>query len=96
MPDSFVAAAVLSRDTSREAEELQVRVWRSLSTHELAQLISGASQALRTLAFAGLRARYPGIPDAELVPRFAMLTLGPRLARRVYPDLDQSLDRPES
>jgi len=88
--------AVLARDTSREAEEFQIRRWRSLSTTEIAQLVTRASQAARTLAFAGLRARYPDAPDHELVLLFALLTLGPTLARQVYPDLDRRLGRPAS
>lgn len=78
---------MLSRDTTAEAEALQVRVWRSLSTVQIAELIAGASRAARTLAIAGLRARHPGASDRELVERFALLTLGPTLARQVYADL---------
>ncbi|MBI2836023.1 MAG: hypothetical protein HYX76_16525 [Acidobacteria bacterium] len=88
--------AVLSRDTSREAEAFQVRRWRSLSTTEIARLVTGASQAARTLTLAGLRARYSDAPDHELVPLFALLTLGPTLAREAYPDLDRRLGRPAS
>jgi hypothetical protein len=50
-------------------------------------LIAGASSAARALAMAGLRDREPDLPDRALVPRFACLTLGPAVARRVYPDL---------
>ena len=80
--------AILSGDTSFEAEAEQVRIWRSLSSVEIAGLVSGACRAARTMAVAGLRARHPHLTDEELVPRFALLTLGRDLARRVYPELD--------
>jgi hypothetical protein len=91
--DSENRAAILSRDTSREAEELQVQVWRSLSTIAVARLIAGASRGARALALAGVRDRYPATPDELLVPRLAMITLGPQLARRVYPTIESVIDR---
>ncbi len=79
----------LSRDTDRVAEERQVAAWRSLSTVEIARLVAGASRAVRTLALAGLRARYPSASPHELTVRLAAITLGPALARRAYPDVDR-------
>jgi hypothetical protein len=81
-------AARLSRDTDRKAEERQIVAWRSLSTVEIAGLVAGASRAARTLALAGLRARYPLASDRELTVRLAAITLGPTVARRAYPELD--------
>ena len=81
--------AVLSRDTSRAAERVQVDVWRHMSTVELAQLVTGACRAARAVAYAGLRSRYPGASDHELLVRYAALTLGVPLARRAYPELDR-------
>ena len=37
------------------------------------------------MALAGLRRRHPGASESEIVARFALLTLGPSLAHRVYP-----------
>ena len=73
---------------------MQVQVWRGMSTVELAQLIAAASRATRTLALAGLRERYPAESDLMLIARFAELTLGSSLARRVYPELEPPADRP--
>lgn len=84
--------ALLSNDTSPEAERAQILVWRSLSTVELAQLVAGASRAARTLALAGIHERHPEASDAELVQRYAILTVGRSLARRVYPDVDRLTD----
>lgn len=81
--------AVLSRDTAPDIAAQQIEIWRRLSTVECAELVAGASRAARELALAGLRARYPAASDRELIARLAVLTFGPELARRVYPELDQ-------
>ena len=39
------------------------------------------------MALAGLRQRHPSAGESEIVARFALLTLGPSLACRVYPHL---------
>ncbi len=91
MPDA--RRAVLSRDTSYEAEREQIRIWRSLDPVEIGRLVAGASRGIRMLALAGLRDRYPSASPAELVARLAVITLGPDLARRAYPELS-SLDEP--
>jgi len=78
---------VLSADTTRHAERLQVIAWRSMSSMQRAQLVAGAARTVRAIALAGLRQRHPGASESEIVARFALLTLGPSLARRVYPHL---------
>ena len=89
MSNSTPPRAVLSDDTSTVAERSQFEIWRSLSTVQIAEIIVGASNALRTVAMAGLRNRYPAATDRELLVRYAALTLGPTLARRVYPEFDR-------
>ena len=50
--------------------------------------MDGASETVRTFALAGLRDRYPTATEPELVARLALITLGPDLARSVYPELN--------
>ena len=88
------ASAVLSGDTSREAERLQVMTWRSMSSVQRAQIVRGAARAVRALALAGVRQRHPEARESEIVARLALLTLGPSLARRVYPHLIDGPDAP--
>lgn len=76
-------------DTSADAQQRQVEIRRALSTVQIAELIVGAARAARTLAMAGLQIRYPAAGDRELLVRYAALTLGRDLARRVYPELDR-------
>ena len=78
---------MLSADTTRHAERLQVIAWRSMSSVQRAQLVAGAARTVRAIALAGLRQRHPGASESEIVARLALLTLGPSLARRVYPHL---------
>ena len=78
---------VLASDTSAEAEARQVRAWQAMSTAEIARLVDDLSSTARVLTLAGLRERHPAASEQELVARLAEITLGPELARRVYPIL---------
>ena len=87
-------SAVLSSDTTGQAERLQVIAWRSMTSVQRAQLVAGAARAVRTMALAGLRQRHPGASESEIVARLALLTLGPALAHGVYPQLIDLPDAP--
>jgi hypothetical protein len=86
------ARAILTQDTTREAETRQIQAWRAMSSVERINLVTGASRSARTLAMAGLRSRYPDASESEL-RRWAILTLGDKLARAVYSDVDRLLER---
>ncbi|MBA3886111.1 MAG: hypothetical protein H0X67_10325 [Acidobacteria bacterium] len=79
--------AVLSRDTTAEAERRQVEVWRRMTTVERAQVIDGACRAARALAVAGLRERHPDASERMVVALYAELTLGRDMALKAYPEL---------
>ena len=83
------ARGVLSADTTREAEDVQVARWREMSPAEKAQLISSWCRAVDALALAGIRHRYPDAADRECFLRLAALKLGADLARQVYPELNE-------
>ena len=78
--------AVLSRDTSPEAEQMQVEIWRSMTPLEKARLVSSASRATQLLSLAGIRRRYPQASEEECMLRLARLKLGPELFARAYPE----------
>jgi hypothetical protein len=82
-----VPAEPLSLDTSPEIERLLIQRWREMSAAEKAAIVSGLTQAVYDLALAGIRHRHPDASPREHFLRLAMITLGPDLARRVYPDL---------
>ena len=75
-----------SRDTSIEAEQRQIDIWRRMTPLEKAALVRSASRAVRSLSLAGIRQRYPSASEEDCRMRFARLTLGVELFERVYPD----------
>jgi len=77
--------AALSRDTSRQAEDLQVELWRGMSPLAKIQAVSALSRSVLLLSLAGIRQRFPEATDSECKIRLARLTLGSELAERVYP-----------
>ena len=79
--------APLNLDTAPEIERLQIEGWRQMSAAEKAAIVSGLTQAVFDLALAGVRLRHPGAPAREQFLRLALITLGPDLARRVYPEI---------
>ena len=76
----------LAADTPAEVEARQVEAWRRMSPAEKAAIVAGLTNATFVLARAGLRQRHPNASERELFLRLAILTLGPELARRAYPD----------
>ena len=78
--------AILSLDTSPEAERRQIEIWRAMSTAEKGQLVSRMTIAVQQLALAGIRDRHPDASEREVFLRLAEFTLGPTLVRTVYPD----------
>jgi hypothetical protein len=85
--DPHPQVAILSADTSREAEDMQVRQWRAMSSVEKARLITSLCRMADAMAIAGLRQRHPAATERECFLRFAALKLGRELAERVYPEL---------
>ena len=79
--------APLSLDTAPEVERLQIERWRQMSAAEKAAIVSGLTQAVFELALAGVRLRHPDASPREQFLRLALITLGPDLAQRAYPEI---------
>lgn len=58
-----------------------------MSSAQKAAIVTGLTQAVYDLARAGIRQRYPGASMREQFLRLAMVTLGPAMARKVYPEI---------
>ena len=84
--------AVLSSDTAQAVEQMQVALWQHMSPLEKARVTSELTRAVYQLSLAGVRSRHPGASDRECFLRLALLTLGPALASRVYPDAAALID----
>jgi len=79
----------LSRETSAEIEEWEVRAWQAMWPAEKADLITSLSVAAREKALASVRDRFPTASPREHFLRLAIETLGLELARRAYPEIDR-------
>jgi len=78
-----------SPDTDREAERVQIEIFRNMPLRRKAELIGEAIEASRALSLAGLRARHPKAGPEELRRRLFGLELGEELATRVYGPLPE-------
>lgn len=58
-----------------------------MSAEEKAAVVSGLTRAVYELALAGVRHRHPTASPHEQFLRLAIVTLGPDMARRAYPDI---------
>jgi hypothetical protein len=72
-----------SRDTSPEAERVQIELLRRMTPARKLRLLSELNDLGRQLAMAGLRQRHPGATREELEREYVSLTLGPELAAEV-------------
>ena len=78
--------AVLSSDTSLEAERAQVEMWRKMSPLEKVRTVTEISRAVQELSLAGIRLRHPEASERECLLRLAIIKLGRQLACEVYPE----------
>lgn len=72
-------------------EALQIRLLRQANPSRKMKMLAELNASAKTLAYNGLRRRYPLAGDAELRRRLAGLLLGEELARKVYGDLENAV-----
>jgi hypothetical protein len=75
----------LSLDTSSAIEQMQVAAWREMSPEKKTAVICGMTQAVLSLALAGIRERHPDASPDEQRLRLAVLLHGRELATRAFP-----------
>jgi len=83
----------LSRDTTPDAEAVQLDIFRKMSPRRKLQLMEKANRNAREMALAGLRLRHPDADEEELFRRLMDLTLGEELAERVFGPLHEGEER---
>ena len=71
-------------DTAPEAAGLHARLVAALTPAERTQRMRELTLGASLTALAGLRRRYPGATDRELLLRLAVLRLGAEVVARVY------------
>jgi hypothetical protein len=72
------------RDTSPEAWKVFIDLHRAMPPEVKLQHALEFSEAVRHFAEAGLRQRYPGADEHEILLRYARMTLGRDLFRKAY------------
>jgi len=71
-------------DTSPEIVDLRDILLRGQSSVEMAQRIREVNRTVELLMREGVRARHPGLSDAELLRQVGEIRLGEELARGGY------------
>jgi hypothetical protein len=75
---------LLARDTSEDAQAVQIAIFRSMNPAQKVALVEDANRTSRALALTGLRSRHPGASTEEIHRRLMDLILGPELAEAAY------------
>jgi hypothetical protein len=76
--------AILSRDTSRDAEAVQIELLRRASPRQKFEMLRGLQRSAAALTEQGLRRRHPSAAKAEIDRLRAEIWLGRDLAGRAY------------
>jgi hypothetical protein len=76
-------------DTHPEAEVVLIRLLREAPPWRKLEMVDQLNQAVKLLALAGLRQRYPNDNEEHLHRRLADLLLGEELASKVYGPLSE-------
>ena len=84
------------RDTSREAEEVRLQLWRDMTPGQRMRAFLAINRMSRRALWDGLHERHPRADDAEIRGRYAALILGAELSHTVYahqggPDVDADI-----
>ena len=74
-----------ARDTSRDAHEHQLRIYRSMKDEERAGLALQMSDDIRRIAAEGIRQRHPEYGDHEVKRALVALLYGVEAAAKVWP-----------
>lgn len=73
-----------SRDTSPEAEAVQIELLRRMTPAQKFELVLRLNRQARALQLAGIRRRHPGADEHELRMRLASLWLDRETMVKVY------------
>lgn len=71
-------------DTSPDAAEVQLRIYRAMSPARKIALVEDANRTARRLALAGIELRYPHASESERFRLLMDLILGKDLAEKAY------------
>jgi hypothetical protein len=78
---------VPARDTSQQAHDHRLRLYRAMSPVQRSELALRMSDDLRRIAAEGIRARHPGYSDREVRRALVAVFYGAETAAKVWPGL---------
>ena len=82
-----MSPAPLKLDTSPEIERMQVEAWLRMTPEQKAPIVTSLTQAAFNMTLGGIRHRHPDASPHEQRLRLALITLGPDLAKRAFPEV---------
>ena len=82
----------LARDTHPDAEEVQIRIWRSWTPEQRIETACRLLESVRRRVDQAIREQYPDISDDEVRIHFIRRAYGEELAARVARYLGISVD----
>ena len=74
------------QDTTADAHTRQSELYARMGGRGRVDIVYRLNQAVRRMAFAGIRGRHPGYSAAQVEAAYARMVLGDALARAVWPD----------
>jgi hypothetical protein len=74
-----------AHDTSREAHEVQMRLYRSMTDAQRSELALRMSDDIRQIAAEGIRTRHPDYTERDVRRALVVLLYGADAAARVWP-----------
>jgi hypothetical protein len=78
---------VPARDTSQQAHDHQVRLYRAMSPEQRSELALRMSDDLRRIAAEGIRTRHPDYSESEVRRALVAVFYGAETAAKVWPGL---------
>lgn len=76
--------SALYTDTDPKIEELQIRLLRQAPAWRKLEMLAGLHATARSLAFSGLKQRYPQANQSELNHHLANLLYGEEIANKFF------------
>jgi hypothetical protein len=73
------------RDTSQEAHELQLRLYRAMTPEQRSELALRMSDDIRRIAAEGIRQRHPGYSERDVGRALLALLYGRQASEKVWP-----------
>ena len=80
----MIAAGKVPSDTSKEAEQVYLKLLREVPLWRKAAMVNSLTKACQELAIAGIRMRHPNASEKEILMRLSALWLDRAMMVRVF------------